>query len=213
MAEPGGGRGTFGPVVLGGLASSGLVAISANQPWWTSEASGGAGDATAALLPTTDLTPQVPLTLALSLVSLAAWGVVLVTRGRVRRVVAGLALLGAAGSLVASVVGAVQVPDRLRAAAVAGSSVEVSVQAWYPVALVAGVLAVLAAAAGVRRAPAWPEMGRRYDAPGAAGAGGASAVSGRPAGGPGRGPDERPDEEPDNLGLWKAIDEGGDPTA
>ncbi len=197
MAEPVAGRRTFGPVVLGGLASSGLVAISANQTWWASTGS----DTAATLVPTTDLTPQAPLSLALSLVALASWGVVLVTRGRVRRAVAALALLGAVGSLVSSVVGAFQVPDQLRQAASAvGSSVEVSTQAWFPVALVAGVLAVAAGVAGVLWTPTWPEMGRRYDAPVAGGAGAAGAAA-APLG-----------DEPDNLALWKAIDEGRDPT-
>ncbi len=195
MAEPAAGRGTFAPVVLGGLVSSGLVAISADQTWF----SGTASDAVATLAPTTDLTPQVPLSLALSLVALASWGVVLVTRGRVRRAVAALALLGAVGSLVSTVVGGFQVPDQVRqAASAAGSSTEVSMQAWFPVALVAGVLAVVAAGAGVRWTPTWPEMGRRYDAPVAGGGSEATALLG---------------DEPDNLGLWKAIDEGHDPTA
>ena len=48
---------------------------------------------------------RVPLAGALALVALAAWGVLLVTRGRVRRVMAALAALASLGVLVAVVVG------------------------------------------------------------------------------------------------------------
>ena len=44
--------------------------------------------------------------------------------------------------------------------------------------------------------PGWPEMGRRYDAP-------ADATAERAAPLP---------EEQENLDLWKAMDEGRDPT-
>jgi Tryptophan-associated transmembrane protein (Trp_oprn_chp) len=44
--------------------------------------------------------------------------------------------------------------------------------------------------------PDWPEMGTRYDAPGSA-----------PP------PPVAPPEEQSNLDLWKALDEGHDPTA
>ncbi len=45
---------------------------------------------------------------------LACWGVVLVTRGRVRRAVAVLGVVAAAGALVAVVAAYSQVPDQLR---------------------------------------------------------------------------------------------------
>ena len=61
---------------------------------------------------------------------------------------------------------------------------------WYWVFLVCALVAVVAAGAAVRLAPAWPEMGSRYDAPGAA---------------------PQPREET-GLDLWKALDQGRDPT-
>ena len=64
-------------------------------------------------------------------------------------------------------------------------------------ALVLSVLAVLPAAIAVRRVGGWPEMGTRYDAPG-------DQAATRPSA------DE--DDEPSSLDLWKAIDEGRDPT-
>jgi hypothetical protein len=90
-----------------------------------------------------------------------------------------------------------QVSDRLAdevaAVGVRGSSV--SVTPWYVLALVAALLSVAACAAAFVLAPAWPEMGSRYDAPGA------TAV-----------PEKAPEEQ-SSLDLWKAMDEGRDPTA
>jgi hypothetical protein len=61
------------------------------------------------------------------------------------------------------------------------------------VGLVAAVLALVGAAFAVRLVPAWPEMGSRYDAP------------------------QRRAEPPDpadmdETDLWRAIDQGRDPT-
>ena len=64
-------------------------------------------------------------------------------------------------------------------------------------AAVTSVVLVVAGALAVAWCPAWPEMGSRYDAPGAAGEA-APAV---------------PAEEQTNLDLWKQLDEGRDPTA
>jgi hypothetical protein len=56
------------------------------------------------------------------------------------------------------------------------------------------VVGALAAIAAVRLVPTWPEMGSRYDAPGAA-------------------PTPPPDPaEMDEADLWRAIDQGRDPT-
>ena len=67
---------------------------------------------------------------------------------------------------------------------------------WYWVAALALSLTVLTTVVAVRLVPGWPEMGRRYDAPAHA------------AGAPTAAPEER-----ENLDLWKAMDEGRDPTA
>ena len=99
------------------------------------------------------------------------WGVVLVTRGRVRRVVAVLGLLGRprrAGR--PRVVGWSPVPDAVRDeyAPLGVDGRRPSSPRWYAVALVAAAACcVVATALAVRWCPAWPEMGSRYDAPGA----------------------------------------------
>ncbi|WP_296604290.1 Trp biosynthesis-associated membrane protein [Nocardioides sp.] len=188
MAEPDPRRRTFGPVVLLGLVAGGLTAIAGDNP--VAEAD---GRATFAI--TYDA--HLPLATALGLVVLACWGVVLVTRGRVRRAVAALGTLASAGAVAAVVVGWWQVPDQLREELAAiGSDPAASHTVWWWLALVGAAASVAATAVAVLLAPAWPEMGTRYDAP--TGAGPAPTT---------------PPEEQTSLDLWKAIDEGRDPTA
>ncbi|MEJ7833137.1 MAG: Trp biosynthesis-associated membrane protein [Nocardioides sp.] len=182
---------SFGPTVLAGLAAAGLTAAASNQSWATAQAEDGAYSA---LLLTFDERAQAPLPLALSLVVLACWGVVLVTRGVVRRAVAGLGLAAALGSLAAVVASRWTVADGIREdLREIGVPASVDFGVWYVVGLVAAALTVVAAALAVRLVPGWPEMGTRYDAPGEADA-------------------TASDEEPTNIDLWKAIDEGRDPT-
>jgi MFS family permease len=178
-------RRTFGPVVLLGLASAGLAAAAGNQT--LASAAGQSDDLSAAMVSSA----QLPLALALALAVLAGWGVLLVLRGRVRRVVAGLVLLGSVGTLVTVIVGHWSVVDALRAELPDGPDQSVSFSGWYWIALVASVVASAAALIAVRDVARWPEMGSKYDAPGT-----------RPV-------HEAP-ETP--LEIWKAIDEGRDPT-
>ena len=186
-------RRTFGPVVLVGLAAGALTAVAADQP--AARAGGRGAAATSGGLVTYDA--HLPLVTALALVVLACWGVVLVTRGRVRRGVAVLGALAAVGAAVAAVVGWSQVPDRLRQelASVGVTGVPVGHTGWYWAVLLGAVVAVVAGVLAVAWAPSWPEMGSRYDAPGSA-----------PA-------PVAPPEEQSSLDLWKAMDEGRDPTA
>lgn len=198
MAEPAARpRPTFGPVVLLGLAAGGLTAIAGNQRVVDGE--GRAASHMSSLALTFD--GHLPLVSALGLVVLACWGVVLVTRGRVRRAVAALGVLAATAALVAVVVAYPQVTDDLREALAQIGVRDPSVghTAWYWAALVGAALATLSAVLGVLWTPSWPEMGTRYDAPG----GGAATAT---AGG------AEPPEEQSSIDLWKALDEGHDPT-
>jgi len=197
MAERATDRRTFGTVVGAGLAAAALAAVAGHQPWAQGSAPGGLGELTA-----TQEAGRVPAANALALVVLACWGVLLVTRGVVRRVVAGLALVAALGYVACVVVGFGSAPDAVRDAYrdLGVSDPDVSRTAWVWVSAAAGVLMVVTTALAVRLVPGWPEMGRRYDAP-------AHAV-----------PDATTDEVPEpaaqeNLDLWKAMDEGRDPTA
>jgi uncharacterized membrane protein (TIGR02234 family) len=187
-------RRSFGAVVGCGLASAVLAAVAGRQPWAHGSAPGGFGELSA-----TVEAGKVPAASALSLVVLACWGVLLVTRGRVRRVVAVLAALASVGLAVAVVVGFSTAPDHVRDAyhELGVAHPDVGLSGWYWVAAVATLLTLLTTLAAVRLVPTWPEMGRRYDAP--ADASPASA--------------EPPPAERENLDLWKAMDEGRDPTA
>jgi hypothetical protein len=73
------------------------------------------------------------------------------------------------------------------------TDVEVQRTAWSWAGLAGALLALAAAALAVRDVGRWPQMGRRYDAPGA------------------DAPEPKPGEQ-SNLDIWKAMDEGRDPT-
>lgn len=140
-------RRSFWPVVLVGVAGSGLGAYAGSKDW----ISGGTARVTTAV---SDLAS--PATTSLALVALAAWGVVLVTRGWVRRGVAALGGIAALGP-----VPGVWGSAHHLVTAHAGSHET----AWPWVAAVALILAAAAAVLAVIWAPSWPEMGRKYDAP------------------------------------------------
>ena len=138
------GRRTFGPVVLLGLASAGLAAVAGNRPWveWT-----GTSEGQGSLLTVTgDDTATVPLAGALALALLACWGVVLVTRGRVRRAIAVLALVVSAGMVATAVLGYRSATHGLRSDLAELGIDDLSVQpvVWYWVFLACAVVAVVA---------------------------------------------------------------------
>jgi uncharacterized membrane protein (TIGR02234 family) len=186
-------RRTFGAVVGIGLGAAVLAAVAGHQPWAHGTGPAGVGE----LTPTIEA-GRVPAASALSLVVLACWGVLLVTRGAVRRVVSVLAVLAALGLAASVVVGLSSAPDHVRGAYhdLGVDHPDVGLAGWWFVAAAATLLTVLTTLAAVRLVPGWPEMGKRYDAP----------VAGTPEPATAAG-------EQENLDLWKAMDEGRDPTA
>jgi len=179
-------------VVALGLGAATLTAVAGNQRWATVDGSGSGSSPTYTPVLTIGADGKMPLALALSLVLLAVWGVLLVTRGVVRHALAGLAVAAALGMMATVVAGHRTVPasirDELQAAGVTG--VEVDLTSWYWVAAVGAAISLVATVLAVRHVRAWPEMGSRYDAPGAG----------------------APDQPESDLDLWKALDEGRDPT-
>jgi uncharacterized membrane protein (TIGR02234 family) len=175
--------------VLAGLAGAGLAAVAGTRTWATSR-----GDA-AGITVDAEVTgaEAQPLVAAAALVALAAWGVVLVVRGRPRRLVALVGLLAALGGLVSVVLGFSAAQDAAVDAAVAkgatGDTFVTGLSAWYYLAGLGAAVAACAFVVAVARVPRWPAMGSRYDAPSARSA---------PAG----------DED-----MWRALDEGRDPTS
>ena len=186
-------RSTFGPTVLAGLATAGFTAIATNQTLATARPA-----ESGVLYSGLQEGSQVPLGLTLSLVVLACWGVLLVTRRAVRRGVAVLGLVAALGAAASVLLARGMILDSYRDdfRDISATPV-VDFTWWFWAALVLSVLAVLPAAVAVRQVGRWPEMGTRYDAPG-------DQEPGR------TGTDE--EDEPSSLDLWKAIDEGRDPT-
>jgi uncharacterized membrane protein (TIGR02234 family) len=174
---------SFGPTVLVGLSGAALSAVAAARDWATA-----------------------PLGIALALVSLAAWGVVLVLRGRLRRVVAVLGALASAGVLAVVVSGFHQAREDAVHAVVAkggtGQALPSALTGWYFACGVGAVITLLAFAVAVVTAPWWPAMGSRYDAPGTVP--GAGTGTGSTTGSAG------PATERD---MWRALDDGRDPTA
>ncbi len=215
MAEPAAGttaarsgaRRTFGPVVLLGLAASGAVAVAGHREMLTVPQDYLKALGLVSFSGQDGSFVEFPLAGALALVSLACWGVVLVTRGVVRRVVTVLATLAAAGIVAVVAIGGFLQDDDAAAdlgtrLGLGGAVVPVERTSWLWIALAGGVVAVVAGAASVRLVGSWPEMGSRYDAPTGA------AERTAPAAGAGTDPAEQ-----SNLDLWKSLDEGDDPTA
>ncbi len=197
MPEPHPGRRSFGPVVLLGLTTAALAAVASAKPWVGSPTTTGAG-ASDASMSAIDSGTRYPLASAVSLVLLAAWGVLLVTRGRVRRVFAVLAAVAAVALVVAVVAGHSTLPDSSRGSIdqlMGRGSGGTGFTGWFWTSAVCAVLALVPAGLAVRLVGQWPEMGSRYDAPGA------PEVS-----------REQVPQDPDRE-LWRALDEGRDPTA
>lgn len=196
-------RSSMGPTLLVALASGALLAVAGDRPWVDVEGAPepveGAGQQVVTGL---DLATTNPTVTALALVALAALGVVLVLRGVVRRVVAVVALLAALGVAATVVGGFLGVDDRV-AEEVANGPLDGAATSWTVWAWAsapAALLLLAACALAVRDVRRWPEMGRRYDAPA-----GAAAARGREAG-------TADLSERSALEIWRDLDEGRDPT-
>ncbi|WP_299929889.1 Trp biosynthesis-associated membrane protein [uncultured Nocardioides sp.] len=206
MAEPGESRPatrrTFGPVVLLGVGSAALAAWTASKPW----VDGTGADSAPGMASTSwGEIASSPLGTALAFVVLACWGVLLVTRGRFRRAIAGLAVLAALGYVATVAWAPFSLPDHLveQVRRRTGMTLDdTSLTGWYWLACVAALLVLASTVLALRLVRTWPEMGTRYDAPtGGRAAGDADAT---------QAPSDRPT---DNIDIWKALDDGRDPTA
>jgi uncharacterized membrane protein (TIGR02234 family) len=177
----------FVPTVLLGLAGAGLAAVAGAQTWASATTSAPAVRTAAASGADVD-----PVGLPLTLLALVAWGAVLVMRRRGRRVAAGLGLLAVLGAA-ASVVPYASTATDVAARRLGDPADATTTTTSWPLALVVGCLLSAAAfVVALRAAGRWPEMSRRYDAP----EDGARSVE--PSGA---------------TDLWRALDEGRDPTA
>jgi hypothetical protein len=187
-------RGSFGPVALAGLGTAALAAVAGSRPWLGAGSTGGSADAS---MTAVEQGTRYPAASAVSLLLLAAWGVLLVTRGRVRRAFAVVAALASLGLVATVIAGYLTLPDQASSGfeeLMGRGGQDTGFTGWFWTAAVASVLAVPPALLAVRLVPGWPEMGSRYDAP--------ASREGQATAAP------RTDRD-----LWAALDEGRDPTA
>lgn len=204
MSKPGPSstRSSFGRTVLAGLATAGLMAVAASQTWLHARVDG------LSVRRGVDIAGSdgAPLALALALVALAGWGVILVSQTRARRIAAVIGMFATLGALIVVVTlwpGADEVATRVVGERGGDSVLGVSHRPWYWITGVAGLAQLAVLLAAFRDAPSWPTMSSRYDAPTASreSAGGNTAA------------EADADAEPlPDLELWKALDEGRDPT-
>jgi uncharacterized membrane protein (TIGR02234 family) len=188
-------RGFAGTVLLG-LAGAVLATVAGSRDWATATGSSTGVRVSGTVSGST----SAPLALALGFVCLAAWGVILVLRGRLRRAVAVVGAVASAGAL-ASVLTAWNRAqhDAVRAVVAKGAtgdSFSSSLTGWFFACAVGAVIALVAFALAVPAAPHWPAMGSRYDAPAAR-----------------RESAQVPADERTPQDMWRALDRGHDPTA
>jgi uncharacterized membrane protein (TIGR02234 family) len=186
----------FAGTVLGGLAGAALATVAGSRDWASAHGSSTGVPVSATAAGST----SAPLAVALGFVCLAAWGVVLVLRGRSRRAVAVVGAVSAAG-LLAAVLTAWDAAqhDAVRAVVAKGATgdgVAASLTGWFFACAVGAMIALTAFALAVPAAPHWPAMGSRYDAP-----------AGRPE------TAQDPADERSSQDMWRALDRGHDPTA
>lgn len=188
----------YGPTLLVGLLASTLMTVAVSKPWV--EAS-----ATTPGLPVLEATATgaevAPVAGALSVVSLAAFGAVIATRGMLRRGLGGVVVAAA----IVVVVAAMQpgsadgeLRAELRALGWAGGDYATVSALWRWLAIAGAVAGLAAGAAVAAYGDRWPTMGARYDAP-------TATPRARPVDEPGPGQGGEAD-------LWHEIDRGRDPT-
>jgi len=186
----------FAGTVLVGLAAAVLATVAGSRDW----ASAGGTSTGVRVTATASGSTSAPLGVALGFVCLAAWGVVLVLRGRSRRAVAVVGAVSAAGLLAAVLTAWDRTQhDAVRAVAAKGATgggFSTSLTGWFFACAVGAVITLAAFALAVPAAPHWPAMGTRYDAP---------AVRREKA--------QVPAEERTPQDMWRALDRGHDPTA
>lgn len=187
----------YAATLLLGLAGAVAVTVAVTRPWIR-------GTADVPGLPTIEAdvsgTTLSPLAGALGVVLLASFGAVVATRGWVRRALGGLVVVASVIVLVSTVAppdAADALEEALSAKGWAGGDYTRDAVGWRWLALVGAVSCLLAGCAVALRGHRWAVMGSRYDAP--------AATSPRPAAG-------AADQELDDAELWRALDQGHDPT-
>lgn len=188
-------RRLYGPSVLGAIATGGLTFVAASRTWMHASVEAKGVPSASVDVSGSDAVALVP---ALALVIVAAALAVIAASVRIRRIVGVLivvvavigfvVVLRADGNLSAALDTAVK-----DSPAFIGTNVpdEIAQSAWRWVAALGFVLSALVGAVITRFGARWPTMGRKYDAPKA------------------HAPVDELESEAD---IWKALDDGRDPT-
>lgn len=187
-------RRLYAPVVLGTLAAGGLAFFAASRTWAhvriaTDGLPSDSVDVTGA--------DAQPLVSALALVVVTAALAVLAASPRVRRVVGGFTVLIALTAAVVVLLGGSSLDNAVDHAIEASPAYtgsgdhDFTTSAWKYVTALAFVIAALLGGITAKLGASWPTMSSRYDAPAA-----------RPA-------VTAPQSDAE---MWKALDEGRDPT-
>jgi uncharacterized membrane protein (TIGR02234 family) len=189
-------RRLYAPVVLTTLAVGGVAFFAAGRTWAETEVQ---AEGLAAATVSVSGSDAQPLVSALALVVVTTALAILAAGPRLRRVIGALTMLVAvAGILAVPRSGGGRLTDALTSAAEASPAYtgpdsigDISYEPWYLVTIAAFVVALLLGAVTFRLGPRWPTMSTRYDAP-----------------------TSRPQKEiRTDTDLWKAMDDGQDPTA
>ncbi len=173
--------------------TGGLAAFAASQEWLNIGLP--SGQVSADLL--AGVVGGSPMASAMSWVLLAAWGALLVTRGAVRRAMVVVGLAASIACVVATINwGARSTSHAAQTLSQVGvTEFEAGLTAWFWLGLVSASLTVVVGVAALGGMATWPAMGKRYDAPESP-AGPSTAV-----------------DLTSGHDVWKAIDEGRDPTS
>jgi uncharacterized membrane protein (TIGR02234 family) len=188
--------------LVGGLAAGGLALLGASRPWATVEI-------VAAGVPRSTVetagTSAVPWVGALTLVILAGALAIIPTGPAARRAIGAIVLLAAVGAAVGTLFAGPAIDDALagelaQSPASGGVDDEAMVDtadhpAWRWLTLGASVAGAGIGLLVATRGQHWPTMGSRFDAPTRGG-----------------GADGAGSDGSDDADLWKAMDEGRDPT-
>lgn len=181
----------YGATLLIGLVGAVAAVIAVTRPWFNASAR---VEGLPVITTSVSGSALVPAASALGFVVLAAFGAVIATRGWVRRALGVLIVVAAAVVLVLAVhPGSAHdaLADGLAAKGWTGGGFASSSTWWRWLTAVGAVLALGAGAAVVRFGHGWATMGSRYDSPAAR--------------------SRKPDLD-NEAAMWKAIDEGEDPT-
>lgn len=188
------GRRLYSPVVLGTLAAGGLAFVALGRTWERARVVADGLPSDVVMVSGSD---AYPLASALALVVVTAAIAVLATGRRVRRGVGALVIVASVGAIVAMLDGrsaldsAISDDVTASPAFTGGGSVMRTTTSWDLIAIAAFVVAAVLGGIVVAFASRWPTMSGRYDAP---------SASPAPV---------APETEAE---IWKALDEGRDPT-